>query len=307
MKVGVTGSSGLIAGAVIPHLRQAGHEVVRLVRHAAAKPDERTWNPNGPPDPRLCDGLDAIIHLAGRNIAAGRWTPAQKAAILDSRSQGTRCLADSIARAARRPAVLVSAGAIGIYGDRGDELLTENSAPGKGFLAEVTRAWEAATTPAAAAGVRTVILRFGVVLSAAGGALARMLTPFRFGVGGRLGSGRQWMSWIDLDDAAALAAFALSNDRLHGPVNAVSPHPVRNAEFTATLGRALHRPTIFPVPELAVKALLGEMGKELLLAGQRVQPAVAQAAGFQFSYPELSQALERELQTTSGRAATART
>jgi uncharacterized protein (TIGR01777 family) len=299
MKVGVTGASGLIGNAVIAQLRQQGHEVFRYVRRPVGDADERPWNPSGPADGATFEGMEGVVHLAGKNIAAARWSAAQKDAILSSRVAGTRSVAESIARATRKPSVLVTAAAIGIYGDRGDEVLSESSAPGTGFLAEVGRQWEGATQAAAAAGVRTVMLRFGIVLSAKGGALPRMLPPFRAGVGGRIGSGKQWMSWIDLADAAGLIAFALANPKLHGPVNAVAPNAVTNAEFTRTLGEVLHRPTLFPLPAAVVKVLLGEMGRELLLASQRVQPVIAPAAGYHFQYPDLRGALQHVLGVTA--------
>lgn len=307
MKVAVTGASGLIGSALVGHLRQQGHEVFRLVRGPAGAPDERPWNPAGPPSPSTFGGIDGVVHLAGRNIAAARWSAKQKEAILSSRVTGTRCLAECLALNGRRPAVLVTASAIGIYGDRGDEVLTESSAPGSGFLAEVGQQWEQATQAASRAGVRTVCARFGIVLSARGGALPRMLPPFRAGLGGRIGSGRQWMSWVDLQDAVSLLAFALQNPQLHGPVNAVAPNPVRNSEFTRALGEQLHRPTLFPLPATVVKLLLGQMGRELLLASQRVQPVVAQAAGFRFQYPELRGALQHVLAPTATPPSTART
>ncbi|HEU5451798.1 MAG TPA: TIGR01777 family oxidoreductase [Terriglobales bacterium] len=307
MKVAVTGASGLIGSALVTHLRQQGHEVFRFVRRPAGAADERPWNPSAPPDSATFDGMEGVVHLAGRNIAAARWSAAQKEEILASRVGGTRSLAESFALNGRKPAVLVTASAIGIYGDRGDEMLTESSAPGTGFLADVVQQWEQATQAAARAGVRTVCLRFGVVLSAHGGALPRMLPPFRAGLGGRVGSGRQWMSWIDLHDAVSLIAFALQNPQLHGPVNAVAPNPVRNSEFTRALGEQLHRPTLFPLPAAVVKVLLGEMGRELLLASQRVQPVVAQAAGFRFTYPELRGALQHVLAPTAAQPSTART
>lgn len=295
MKVAVTGASGFIGSALVADLRQQGHEVFRFVRRAAAAPDERPWNPSGPAEASTFEGMDAVVHLAGKNIAAARWSAAQKDAILSSRVSGTRCVAESIARAGRKPSVLVTASAIGIYGDRGDEVLTESSAPGAGFLADVGKQWEAATQAASSAGVRTVCLRIGIVLSTAGGALPRMLPPFRAGLGGRIGSGRQWMSWIDLADVTGLISFSLANPRLHGPINAVAPNPATNAEFTRALAETLHRPAIFPLPALMVRLLLGEMGRELLLGSQRVQPALAQAAGFRFRYPELRGAFEHVL------------
>ena len=239
---------------------------------------------------------DAIVNLAGESIAAGRWTARQKEAILRSRVDGTRAIAAALSKPNGRPKILINASAIGYYGDRGDELLDESSPPGSGdFLADVCRQWEAAAEPAAQAGARVVAVRFGVVLSADGGALAKMLFPFRMGLGGKVGNGRQTMSWIALDDAVDAVTKCLVDDTLSGPVNVVAPRPVTNYEFTKTLGHVLRRPTIFPLPALVARLAFGQMADELLLASQRVQPAKLLAAGYAFRYPDLPAALERAL------------
>ena len=235
------------------------------------------------------------MHLAGENIAVRRWTPAQKARIRDSRVQGTRLLAQSLARLQQPPTVMVCASAIGFYGDRGEELLTEGSAPGSGFLTDTCRAWEAAAQPASEKDIRVVNLRLGVVLSPGGGALAKMLLPFRLGVGGKIGSGRQYMSWIEIDDVVGVIHYALTTDELRGPVNAVAPNPVTNREFTKTLGRVLSRPTIFPMPAFAARLAFGEMADELLLASTRVKPARLQNSGYYFRHPRLEDALRHLL------------
>jgi len=243
-------------------------------------------------DTAKLEGIEAVIHLAGESIQ-GRWTPKKKARILESRYKGTRLLAEALGHLAKPPRVLVCASAIGYYGDRGDELLREESASGSGFLAQVCREWESATEPATKKGIRVVNLRFGVVLGAAGGALAQMLPPFKMGVGGRVGSGKQYMSWIALDDVVGAVEHALVTEGLRGPVNAVAPNPARNVEFTKALGRVLSRPTIFPLPAFVVKLAFGRMGEELLLASQRVEPARLAASGYKFRYPELEGALRR--------------
>jgi hypothetical protein len=295
MKVAITGASGLIGSALQRSLREHGHEVVALVRRPVqAGASEIQWDPNGPPHMAVFSGMDAVVHLAGESIAAGRWNATRKSRILNSRVAGTQWVAASIARTNPKPRVLVSSSATGYYGDRGDQVLTESSPLGTGFLAEVGRQWEAAAQPAAAV-TRLVWLRTGIVLSREGGALAKMLLPFRLGLGGRIGSGRQWMSWITLDDLVALIEHALARDALRGAVNGVTPNPVTNREFTRTLGRVLHRPTLFSMPAFVARAAFGEMGQELLLAGQRVQPAAALASGFQFRYPDLQPALEHAL------------
>jgi uncharacterized protein (TIGR01777 family) len=274
MNILVTGSTGLIGAALLPQL--AGHTVTRYNRFA----------------PPSLEGFDAVVHLAGESIA-GRWTAAKKERIRASRRDGTRTLCEGLARCAKKPRVLLCASAIGIYGDRQDEKLTEDSPPGTGFLADVVREWESATLPATETGMRVVNLRFGVVLSAQGGALKQMLPAFRFGAGGIIGSGRQCWSWVALPDVVAAIQHALTTDSLRGPVNVVAPFPVMNRAFTRTLGRVLHRPTIVPVPAWAVKLMLGEMGEALLLASTRVEPRRLLASGFKFQLPELEEALQR--------------
>jgi uncharacterized protein (TIGR01777 family) len=294
MRVLVTGASGLIGTALVQSLRRDGHEAITLVRRSPQGAGELQWNP-AVTDAQPFEGADAVVHLAGESIAGGRWTEERKKKIVESRLVGTQNLAESIAKVTRRPAVLVSASAIGYYGDRGDEVLTESSSSGSGFLAQVARGWEAATEPAARAGVRVVAPRIGVVLAGQGGALPKMALPFKFGLGGRVGSGKQWMSWITLDDLVRLLVYAVTNELIRGPVNAVSPQSVTNAEFTRTLARVLHRPAIFPAPAFAVRLVLGEMADELLLASQRVEPKVAMESGFRFQYPQLETALGHAL------------
>jgi uncharacterized protein (TIGR01777 family) len=296
MHVVVSGSRGLVGSALVPFLTTGGHRVTRLVRGMAAAPDETAWDPaRGLVDASRLDGVDAVVHLAGENIAAGRWTPARKAEIRRSRVDGTRNLCEVLARLPRPPKVLVSASAIGLYGDRGAEILTEESVPGTGFLTDVCREWEAATGPASRAGIRVVNLRFGMALSPRGGALQKLLLPFRLGMGGRIGDGRQFTSWIALDDAVGAIHHALCEDALHGPVNAVAPNPVSNAEFTRTLARVLRRPTLLPVPAFAARLAFGEMADALLLAGARVMPARLQASGYRFRFPDLESALRHLL------------
>ena len=280
MKILMTGGGGLVGSALAPGMTAAGHRVTRLSH-------SRPW-------PELA-GHDAVVHLAGENIATGRWTPAKKARIRDSRVEMTRRLCEAVARLAPPPRVVIGASAIGYYGSRGDEVLREESAPGAGFLAEVCRDWEAATKPAADAGIRVVNLRFGVILSAAGGALAKMLPPFRLGAGGVLGDGRQWMSWIALDDALGVIARALTDETLRGPVNVVAPQPVTNREFTGTLARVLRRPAVFPVPAFVLRLALGEMADALLLSSQRVEPAKLAAAGYPFRFSKFEEALRHLL------------
>jgi uncharacterized protein (TIGR01777 family) len=292
MHILVTGASGLVGSALLPALTGAGHRVTRLLRsQPRAAEDAIYWNPlGGPLEPNALAGVEAVVHLAGETIAQ-RWTSEVKSKIRDSRVKGTATLCETLARMPAPPKVLVSASAIGYYGDRGNEVLTEASEPGRGFLAEVCQAWEAATAPAADRGVRVVPLRFGVILSTAGGALAKMLPPFRLGVGGVLGSGRQYMSWIALDDAVGVIQHALLTESLQGPTNAVSPQAVTNQEFTKTLGSVLGRPTVLPMPAFAVRLMFGEMAEELLLASTRVQPAQLAASGYRPRYPDLITAL----------------
>jgi hypothetical protein len=294
MKIAVSGASGLIGTALVPVLEAAGHRVVRLVRRESTGPGEVAWSPaDGTIDTAALDGVDAFVNLSGATIGR-RWTERRKAEILESRVASTGLLARTAAELDPRPA-LVSSGGTGIYGDRGDEVLTEDSTLGSGFLADVGKAWEAAADPAREAGVRVVSFRQGIVLTRRGGALERMLTPFRLGLGGRVGSGRQWWSWVALDDSVRAVRFALESD-LAGAVNLTSASPATNAQFAKALGRALHRPTVFPVPALAVKALFGEMGEAALLEGQRALPARLLEAGFEFRFPELDEALERALE-----------
>jgi len=298
MKVLVSGSSGLVGSALVPVLTGGGHQVVRLVRSEPGPgASEVRWDPEtGSIDSAGLKGVDAAVHLAGESIAAGRWTASRKARILESRVKGTQLLAESLAGLEAPPKVLVSASAVGYYGDRGEEALTEDSGSGSAFfLANVCRQWEAATEPAAGAGIRVVNLRFGVILASAGGALPRLLTPFRLGVGGRLGSGDQFMSWIALDDVVGAILHALTAETLQGPVNAVGPQAVTNREFTKTLGRILGRPTVFPMPGCAARLAFGEMADELLLASQRVEPAKLLASGYRFRFPDLESALRHLL------------
>lgn len=292
MKVVVTGSHGLIGGELVAQLTGDDHQVTRLVRGAAG-PGEAAWDPAaGTIDAGKLEGHEAVVHLAGAGIGDHRWTDDHKRAVLDSRVRGTDLLARTLAGLASPPQVLVSGSAVGFYGDRGDAELTEASGPGTGFLAGVVAAWEGAATPAADAGIRVVTVRTGVVLSPKGGALKKQLLPFKLGVGGRLGSGRQHLSWIALDDEVAALRHVVTTDGLSGPVNATSPHPVTNAEFTATLARVLHRPALLPVPTLALHALFGrQMVAEMMLGGQRVLPAALQASGFTFAHPRLEEAL----------------
>jgi uncharacterized protein len=296
MNILVTGASGLIGSALVSSLTAIGHGVTRLVRTQPASGEQAAhWDPlAGTIDASALEGVDAVVHLAGENIAE-RWTTAKKVNIRDSRINGTQVLCKVLARLASPPKVLVSASAIGYYGDRGEEILTEESPPGRGFLAEVCRAWEGATEPARQAGLRTVQLRFGVVLSPAGGALAKILPPFRLGLGGVLGNGRQYMSWIALDDAVGTIQHVIATDALQGPTNVVAPQAVTNQEYTKTLGAVLGRPTIFPLPAFAARLMFGEMADELLLASTRVQPAKLLASGYHYRYPELEGALRHLL------------
>lgn len=294
MKIAVTGASGLFGAALVPALEAAGHEVVRLVRRRPASTQELEWDPQaGTIDAAGLAGTHGAVHLSGATIGR-RWTDARKAEILDSRVTSTRLLAETLAALDPRPSALVCAGGIGIYGDRGDEILTEESELGSGFLADVGRAWESACEPARTTGMRVVNLRAGIVLSRKGGALGRLLTPFKLGLGGRVGSGQQWWSWVALDDVVGAIRFALEGD-LAGPVNLVSPNPVTNAQFTKALGKAVGRPTVFPFPSFAAKAVFGEMAEEALLTGQRALPARLIDAGFAFEYPEIDSALTRAL------------
>lgn len=311
MHVLISGASGLLGSAIRPALHTAGHSTSVLVRRvpqvrapvSGANPgswsavNELQWDPVQPLDSQKLNGVDAIIHLAGKNTF-GLWTKQFKREVRDSRVVGTGTLSTAAAESCRRtgmPRTFVAASAIGYYGNRGDELLTEQSPPGSDFLAHVCEEWEAATTPAADAGVRVVNLRIGVVLAGQGGALKAMLPAFRLGLGGPVGTGRQYWSWIALDDLVNIFLFALANDSLHGPANAVAPNPGRNSEFTRTLAEVLHRPAIFPLPEFVVKTLFGEMGESLLLASARVQPTKLESAGYRFRHYDLAEALDKIL------------
>ena len=297
--IAITGATGLIGRALIPFLTTAGHRVRRVIRGSGG-PDDITWDPaGGRLDPGALEGVDAVIHLAGEPIAESRWTESQKRRILESRTQGTALLAETLARLRRPPAVLISASAIGIYGDRGDELLTENAGVRTGqdtlFVEQVGHAWEAASEPAERAGIRVARTRFGIILTPAGGALPPMMTPFLLGLGGRMGSGRQYMSWIGIDDAIGGIYHVLATESLRGPVNLTGPAPVTNAEFTDTLARVLHRPALFPVPPAALRMVVGEMADELLLASARVIPERLRESGYRFRHPELEGALRHVL------------
>ncbi|MGH9189029.1 MAG: TIGR01777 family oxidoreductase [Acidimicrobiales bacterium] len=299
MKVVVTGSHGLIGGALRASLQEAGHDVTRLVRGSAAHGIGRavSWDPaGGTVDAEGLEGHDAVVHLAGAGVGDHRWTESYKAEIRDSRVRGTDLLARTLAALRDPPRVLASGSAVGFYGDRGDEELTEADGPGDGFLSEVVQAWEKAAEPANDAGIRVVRLRTGVVMSCKGGALRKQLLPFKLGIGGRLGTGRQYLSWIAITDLVAAITHTLADESMAGPVNLTAPNPVTNAEFTRTLGRVLHRPTVLPVPNLALHALFGrEMTNDQLLGGQRVLPAALTAAGFTFAHPQLEPALRHEL------------
>jgi uncharacterized protein (TIGR01777 family) len=294
VKVAVSGASGLIGSALVPVLRADGHVVVRLVRRESRARDEIAWDPRaGSLDPRALEGVDAIVNLSGENVGQ-RWTAARKREILESRTTATTLLARTAAELDPRPSVFVCAGGVGVYGDRGDEIVTEDSTLGAGFEADVVRAWEAAREPAREAGIRVVDFRQGMVLSKAGGALQRMLLPFKLGLGGRVGSGQQWWSWVAIEDVAAAYSFALGSE-LAGVVNLCSPNPVTSKQFTDALGRAVRRPTILPAPAFAIRAVYGEMGNDVLLRGRRALPARLLDEGFEFSAPTLDVALARAL------------
>lgn len=296
MKILISGSHGLVGTALIKSLEPEGHEIFRLVRHYPASPSEIEWSPDRYSIAlSLIEGFDAVVHLAGESIAEGRWTEEKKKRIRESRVKGTKLLSDALANLTDPPQTLVSASAIGYYGDRGEELLTEASAPGDDFLSQVCTEWEEATAHATSMGIRVVNARFGIILDKNGGALKKMLPPFRMGLGGRIGSGKQWMSWIALDDVVGALKFALTNDSLRGAANFVAPNPVRNAEFTKTLGKALSRPTIFPIPAFGVRLAFGEMADALLLSSQRVEPQTLQGSEYQFLYPQLEPALRHIL------------
>ena len=296
MKFLISGSHGLVGSALAASLGGDGHEVFSLVRHAPKSTKEIEWHPNRDSLPaKDLEGMDVVVHLAGESIASGRWTDEKKQAIRDSRIKSTTLLAESLDKLNTPPATLINASAIGYYGDRGDEILNEESTPGNDFLARVCVAWEEATEAAERKNIRVVKARFGVILSTEGGALTKMLTPFRLGVGGKVGSGKQWMSWIALEDVIGGLRFVLDNRALSGPVNFVAPNPVTNAEFTKALGSALSRPTIFSVPAFGARLAFGEMADALLLASQRVKPEQLQQAGYEFKYSSIERALHSAL------------
>jgi uncharacterized protein len=296
MKVLIAGASGLVGSALIPKLESEGAEVTRLVRSSPAGGGEIEWHPNNDQlDANQLEGFDAIMNFAGENIAAGRWTDEQKRKIHDSRVNGTHLLSEAIGKLKGRPAVFLCASATGIYGDRGDEMLDEESDSGGGFLAGVCREWEEATEPAIRGGVRTVNLRFGPILARDGGMLAKLLTPFKMGMGGKVGSGKQYISWVAIDDVVEAIKLALHNDSLRGPLNIVSPNPVTNEVFTKTLGHVLSRPTALAMPAFAVRLAFGEMADEMLLVSQRVRPKKLSDAGYEFQCPELEDALTKNL------------
>jgi uncharacterized protein (TIGR01777 family) len=294
MRIAISGSTGFVGDALIAKLKEQGHEVIRLVRRPGETVDpEILWNPaEGTLNPEALEGIGGVINLSGENIASGRWTPEKKRRIRDSRVAATTLLSETIARLKQKPQVMVSASAIGYYGDRGDELLDESSAPGTGFLAEVCQHWESAAQPAEKAGIRVCLLRIGAVLDPAGGALGKMLAPFKMGMGGVVGRGDQYMSWITREDLVGAILHCLDTPGLAGPVNAMAPNPVTNREFTAALGKALGRPTLVPVPAFALKMLLGELGENLALVSTRAVPRQLEAAGFTFTHPDIDTALE---------------
>ena len=295
MKILIAGASGLVGSALVPALKADGAEVARLVRSTAG-PGEIEWHPDrGMIDASALAGFEAIINLAGDGIADGRWTEEKKRRILNSRVYGTRLLSETMAKLAKPPRVFMCASATGFYGNRGDEVLDEQSESGNGFLAGVCREWEQATEPAAKAGVRVVNLRFGPILAREGGMLTKLLTPFRLGLGGKVGSGKQYISWVAIDDAVGAMKLALSDETLRGPMNVLSPNPVTNQIFTKTLGHVLSRPTFMAMPAFAARLAFGEMADEMLLVSQRVIPKRLNDAGYEFEYPELEGALRRHL------------
>ena len=295
MRILITGASGLIGKALQRSFTEKGYEMLLATRGEPKTPDQIQWDIEegfAEGDLGRLEGLDAVIHLAGENVSGLRWTDEKKKAIRESRVKGTHNVVDTISNLKSKPKVFVSGSAIGFYGDRSDDVMTETSSAGDTFLAQVCKDWEAESRRAEDSGVRTVLLRTGIVLSKDGGALAAMLTPFKFGVGGVVGSGKQWMSWISLDDVVGAINFALENESLRGAVNVVSPNPVTNEEFTKTLGEVLYRPTFLPLPEFAVNLVFGEMGDALLLDSTRVAPKRLEDASFEFKFPELKTALE---------------
>lgn len=297
MKILISGSSGLIGTALLDSFKERGHKITRLVRDESQMAEDTVlWDPEHRElKPEEFEGFDAVIHLAGENISSGRWTDKKKQKIRDSRVINTHMLAELLARLKKPPSLFISASAIGYYGDRGDEIMTESSSSGEGFLADVCQKWEEASNAARSAGIRVVNLRTGIVLSTKGGALSKMLVPFRLGLGGVVGSGKQYMSWISIDDHIGIILHIINTESLSGPVNAVSPNPVTNQRFTKTLGRVLKRPTLFPLPAFLARLILGEMADALLLSSTRVVPVALQESGYSFLYPQLEPALKHLL------------
>ena len=292
VKVVITGASGLLGTALVPNLRSDGHDVVRLVRRPPRAGDEEQWDPAARQlDPAILSGVDAVVHLAGVGVGDKRWTEDYKRSILSSRVDGTATIATAMAAAEQPPKVLLAASAVGFYGDTGDDIVDESAPSGDGFLAEVVRNWEAAAEPAVDAGIRVVIMRTGVVLAAKGGALGKVLPLFRLGLGGRLGDGLQWMSWIALPDYLMALRFLLDREDISGPVNVTAPEPVRNRDYTKAIGRAVHRPALAIVPATALRAALGGFADEGVLVSQRVVPARLESAGFTFAFGDVDSAL----------------
>jgi uncharacterized protein len=295
MKVLISGPTGMIGPALTRELESSAHKTTRLTRSPGSG-DDVGWNPSaGEIDASRLEGYDAVVHLAGESIAGGRWTAERKRRILESRRQGTALLARTVANLSEPPGVMLCASAVGYYGDRGNELLREDSEPGDNFLGEVCRVWEGAADPAREAGIRVVHTRFGIVLSPKGGALGTTLPIFKLGGGGRIGNGRQYWSWVALDDVVGSMIHALTHDSVEGPVNVGSPNPLTNAEYTRVLGKVLKRPTVFPLPAPAARLMLGEIADELLLASARMEPAKLKETGYEFRYPELEGALRHLL------------
>jgi uncharacterized protein (TIGR01777 family) len=309
MKILITGSTGLVGTAITQDLQRTGHTVCRLVRPGTSAQAVRAsqgfdvnWNPATGELGGAAVGADAVVNLAGASIADGRWTPQRKDLLRSSRMDTTRALVQALAKMSARPRVLVSASATGIYGNRGDETLTEASQPGNDFLSEIAKEWESEAIKAEALGIRVVRARFGVILSKHGGALPQMMRPFQFGIGGKIGAGKQWLSWITLDDTVAILRLALENANITGPLNVVSPQPVTNADFTKILAAALHRPALFPAPAFALRLILGEMADALLLSSQRVQPAQLQTLNYPFLHPNLRTAFAAVLAKSNAAA-----